>query len=304
MDVRALEMEIQGMGYVGKFASLDHLASLMVDIESLVEAGKIPVKISRDYLQYDYSIPEDFSSVLITACKIPNSRIEVECDAGIMDMILPTVYRPTKEAADFDVHMEHYFKAHDIQFKKVHLPLKLLAARTGLGHYGRNNISYVGDFGSYHKLTAFYTSVAVASTPWQDIQFHSKCESCHICEANCPSGIISHDHYLIDTSRCLPLPNEIEGDFPEWVKADAHNALMGCLRCQSICPINPPLLQTTEFVARFSKAVVTEILEKTEVEALTEEALSCIKAIGFDDFYPVFRRNFIALYSNVCLVKA
>lgn len=48
------------------------------------------------------------------------------------------------------------------RFCKTALPLKTLATRSGLASYGRNNITYVGKFGSFHRLTAFYTDYLFA----------------------------------------------------------------------------------------------------------------------------------------------
>jgi len=290
--------EVERHGYKGAFVSLDHLASMKADIDKPLNEGKIPPKIADYYLQYDFSIPEDYQSLFVVSCKIPNSKVLVDTSHGIKDMILPTVYYPTSEAATFDSDMEHLFSTHSVRYKKVHLPLKLLACRSGLSYYGRNNISYVEDFGSYHKLTAYFIDLKIDPTPWHPLSFHPLCTDCHICEANCPSGIIHHEDYLIDTSKCLPLPNEIEGDFPDWVKPSHHNALMGCLRCQSVCPINPPLEKTTQHVTHLSEADVLNLFQIDSYECLDQGTKEKVKALSFSDYYPVFRRNFIALYKT------
>lgn len=298
MTQTLLLKDLERLGIKAAFASLNHLGSLKEDIDLPLLAGKIPPKIADDYLQYDYTIPEGFHSLLITSCRIPNTHIGVETKAGPKAMILPTVYMNTHEAEAFTSNMALFFEKHHLQAKKVHLPLKLLAARTGLGHYGRNNISYVDDFGSYHKLTAYYTSLELSETPWSDLHFHPYCAECHICEANCPTGIISRVHYMIDTSKCLPLPNEIEGDFPDWVKPADHSALMGCLSCQSLCPINPPIETTTRHLFDFTMADVEDIQDHDAYDDLTRSSQEKIKILAFEDCYGVFKRNFMALYNT------
>lgn len=293
-----LLQELEALGIKAAFTSLNHLDSLKEDIDLPLLAGKIPPKIADDYLQYDYTIPEGYHSILITSCRIPNTLIGVETPLGHKEMILPTVYANTPEADIFTENMEVFFTQHNLEAKKVHLPLKLLAARTGLGHYGRNNISYVEDFGSYNKLTAYYTNYIIPETPWSALSFHPSCMDCHICEVNCPTGIIHHDRYMIDTTNCLPLPNEIEGDFPDWIKPSDHNALMGCLRCQSICPINPPLESTTRHLLDFTLAEVEDMRVHTLYEDLSLTTQEKIKILSFEDYYGVFRRNFMALLNT------
>ena len=40
------------------------------------------------------------------------------------------------------------------------LPMKLLAVRSGLAKYGKNNICYINGIGSFTRLEAFYTDYA------------------------------------------------------------------------------------------------------------------------------------------------
>jgi epoxyqueuosine reductase len=294
-----LLQELEALGIKAAFASLNHLDSLKEDIDLPLLQGKIPPKIADDYLQYDFTVPEGFHSLLIASCRIPNTSIHVETEFGMKEMILPTVYFNTPEANAFTTTMATFFEKHGIESKKVHLPLKLLAARTGLGQYGRNNISYVDDFGSYHKLTAFYTTYRIPETTWSELHFHPYCSDCHVCEVSCPTGIISHDQFMIDTSKCLPLPNEIEGSFPDWVKPKAHNALMGCLRCQSNCPINPPMDSTTRHQADFTLDEIAKIKGHDAFESLDLSLQTKINDLCFEDYYSVFKRNFLALYQNL-----
>lgn len=54
------------------------------------------------------------------------------------------------------------------QTARTNLPLKLLAARSGLGSYGKNNICYVPGMGSYHRLMAFYSDDPASEDSWQE----------------------------------------------------------------------------------------------------------------------------------------
>jgi len=38
--------------------------------------------------------------------------------------------------------------------------------------------------------------------------------------------------------RCLTWNNEHAADFPGWLLPEWHHTLIGCLKCQSVCPAN------------------------------------------------------------------
>ncbi|HAA85103.1 MAG TPA: hypothetical protein DCE14_01985 [Kosmotogaceae bacterium] len=121
------------------------------------------------------------------------------------------------------------------------LPEKLLAARTGLAGYGRNNITYVPKAGSYHRLVALYTDMPCEDYEWQSPSRLDECKNCSACIRSCPTGCIVEERFLINASRCLTYFNESRRPFPSWVNSKWHNAIIGCLKCQMICPANPEL---------------------------------------------------------------
>jgi len=52
------------------------------------------------------------------------------------------------------------------------------------------------------------------------------------------------NRFLIHAENWLGFLNEMEPDFPYWVQLqpDWHNALIGCMRCQFMYPVNKPYL--------------------------------------------------------------
>jgi len=116
---------------------------------------------------------------------------------------------------------------------------KLLAVLSGLGRFGRNNICYVGSWGSYVNLKAFYSDIPCADVSYP-IRFMDACQACDLCRQNCPTGAIGAKT-AIDAGRCLTLYNENDQPLPDWLPPAVHHALIGCLRCQACCPQNPPL---------------------------------------------------------------
>jgi epoxyqueuosine reductase len=119
------------------------------------------------------------------------------------------------------------------------MPLKTLAAWSGLGRYGRNNIIYVEGMGTSLVLRSFWTETPPGGLPAPPgPAFLERCDTCSLCVRSCPTAAIPPAFGCIDAGRCLSLYNEIEGEFPAWIPTDSHNALIGCTRCQMDCPEN------------------------------------------------------------------
>jgi len=117
---------------------------------------------------------------------------------------------------------------------------KLLAVLSGLGQYGRNNVCYIGGWGSYCGMCGFYTDIPYDGPVQSSLRMEA-CETCDDCRKACPTGAIGETQ-VIDASRCLAhVNNGYIKRIPRWVPKDAHHALIECLRCQACCPQNPPI---------------------------------------------------------------
>lgn len=166
---------------------------------------------------------------------------------------------------------------------------KLLAVCSGLGKYGRNNVCYINESGSFHSLKAYYTDI-----PCEDISypvtFLDSCESCELCKNNCPTGAIDQ-HSVINAEKCLTLYNENKSTLPDWIPQSAHHALIGCLRCQQICPHNKPIAAKAEHTLKLNESE-TQVLLSSEPEAYPPELVHKLRQFGFNNFiFSVIRRN-------------
>ena len=94
------------------------------------------------------------------------------------------------------------------------------------------------------------------------------CRDCTICKDACPNGCIRDDNFVIDAGRCVTLYNEIPGEFPDWIKPEAHNALMGCMHCQLGCPANAQLFAKAGRLETVSEEETLRILDGDADEAL------------------------------------
>lgn len=164
------------------------------------------------------------------------------------------------------------------------LPLKRLAARSGLAAYGRNNICYAEGLGSHFFLAAFFTDVPCEDGPWLELRMATACDHCAACRRSCPTGAIREDRFLIDNERCLSYLNESPGPFPAWLSASAHHALYDCLRCQQHCPMNRTqetrLAATVRFDEEETEALLAAVPAEQRSPALREKA----RAMGLDQW--------------------
>ncbi len=178
------------------------------------------------------------------------------------------------------------------------LPLKRLAACSGLARYGRNNITYVEGMGSFHTLAAYYSDLPVEEEQWHAPALLARCESCAVCRNNCPTGAIRPDRFLIDNERCLSFFNEAPGQFPDWLPVSAHHCLYDCLRCQEACPENKLRLGDVVGPIEFDERETGALLAGTPLEGFSLEAQQKIRLLGMDQWIAAIPRNMMILMNN------
>jgi len=173
----------------------------------------------------------------------------------------------------------------------VVLPKKLLAVHIGLAKYGKNNISYVAGMGSYHRLTVFASDLPCNEDSWQDLQLLERCSKCKACQNNCPTAAISPDQFLIKAERCLTYANEQLEPFPNWLDSKSHNSIIGCMRCQNICPENKEYKSAVINTDMFSETETSLILKGLHFEELPEELQLKLSKLSLKRYYKHLSRN-------------
>jgi epoxyqueuosine reductase len=225
--------------------SVKHFDELQQFIDRLSEDGRISDhETFRGYIRNArYALPEDFpeaKSIVAFALYTPLMKVTFRLNGRGHEVLVPPQYYGLGLPSDAvpTIIREEILPPGDHRVERLpHGYLKLLAVRSGLARYGRNNISYVAGMGSF--LTHFaYVTDADLPDEWTDLGMMDECETCTICRDSCPTGAIREDDFVIDAGKCIPLYNEIPGEFPEWMPPDVHNAYVGCMRCQLPCPAN------------------------------------------------------------------
>jgi epoxyqueuosine reductase len=279
---------------------LDHLkqeAIIHGDRISAISASLLPeakknfYKLGIDTSPYYDFVPSSglewtLQSVLVAAS--PSRRFSVSFDMGSRKFkaIIPASY------ADYEkrnCEIEQYLKVlleregyHILRGKK--LPLKALAANTGLGVYGRNNLIYIKGFGSFLNLNVFFTDLPAQDEPFFPFEVLDDCKGCNLCVKNCPSGALKEEPFFVDRDHCLTMANESNEQFPDWVEPSWHNALIGCERCQLGCPHNRELLDPIEEIASYNP-------EETEAFLRDELPKEALEPLGIANYCNCLGRN-------------
>jgi epoxyqueuosine reductase len=179
------------------------------------------------------------------------------------------------------------------------LPLKRLAARSGLAAYGRNNICYAEGLGSHFSLAAYFSDIPCGHEPWAEIRPAPACDRCTACLRSCPTGAIREGRFLIDNERCLSFLNERAEDFPAWLPAEAHHALYDCLACQRRCPMNRKLADRVVGPVLFDEEETEALWAGVPVDELPPALQRKARTLGLHQWPPqAIARNVRALFER------
>lgn len=126
-------------------------------------------------------------------------------------------------------------KAQGIRAERADTPYREQLASYGIGSRMDNQLLYLEPYGTYCNLQG-----AMLALP-ESVEYEPRrepkevCDHCGLCRAVC-FGAIEGD-YAFDWTRCVH--TYMEGDpMPETAMKQLPS-LLGCMRCQSVCPKNP-----------------------------------------------------------------
>src|SRR3990172_4852102 len=227
--------------------------------------------------------------VLVVAMPRPAHSVWFEFDGSPRQAIIPPTYVRYRDLFDeLAPDLQSAVLPWGRRLERAQVPLKSLAVRLGLVRYGRNNLTYAPDLGSYVQLFGYFTDAPLSlSKGWlpSEPELLATCESCTACRDACPTGAIGEDRVLLRAERCLTSLNESPDPWPAWLPSNAHSCLVGCLACQTVCPENPLLAVSDTGVAFTAEETVTildgrhdspgwdALRRKLDVVRLSEEAV-------------------------------
>jgi epoxyqueuosine reductase len=293
-----LFVRLRECGFQARIVSVSHLHQLQKEIESLRSQALLDSQFYEDRLAwFSFQIPQNLpkaQSLIVLAVPRPQTRAIFIWNGQRRPLILP----PTYTAYDSITNQVGNLLTRILDEKSYKstgtaLPLKLLAARSGLGQYGRNNICYVSGLGSFLQLVAVYSDMPCEEDSWQEATMMKSCEECELCRRACPTSAISSDRFLLRAERCIVYHNEKKGDvpFPEWMATSWHNCIIGCMYCQRVCPQNKEVIHWTGEEEEFSEEETALLLEGVPHDKLPATTLRKLERLSLVDYLDSLPRN-------------
>ena len=288
---------LEEAGLRARVVSTARLEDLRQGIEGWRSQGLLDESLYDENLAgFRFSPPESLPgarSLVVVANPQPQVQVTFHWQGRAHALLVPPTYvgrapdRKVQQALDPALGKE------GCRAVKTELPKKLLAARSGLGEYGRNNICYVPGYGSFHRLTVYYSDLPCQEDGWREPQMMARCRDCLACVRRCPTGAISVERFLVHAERCLTFHNERSAPFPAWIDPSWHHCLVGCLRCQQVCPENKPHLGWIENGPGFSEEETAAILQGTAAE-LPAGTRAKLEALDLAEYLGILSRNLAA----------
>ena len=314
--------QLEERGYKGRIVSIQRLSDLQEEIEGHYRQGLLDEEFYQESLTgFAFSPANSLPgarSLIVVAIPQPQIRVVFTWNGETLPLIIPPTYvgyeETNKQVKDL---LAGILGPEGYRATQAALPVKLLAVRSGLGAYGRNNICYVPGMGSFHQLVAFYSDLPCQEDNWQESRMMESCQNCSACLRNCPTGAIplatpstlrrgsgqaslraglrtsTSERFLLRAERCITFHNERAGDFPfpAWLDPSWHNCLIGCLDCQRVCPQNKDFLEWIEEGAEFSQEETALILEEVPSDQLPAATVRKLKQLDLIEYLDGLPRN-------------
>jgi epoxyqueuosine reductase len=295
---KEFETLIEKQNVCCKIVSIAHVKELKQEIGGLYKKDLLNEELYRAYLaSFDFECQRKLvnaRSLIIVSVPQPQVRVTFVRENQSYPVIIPPTYSFSTDNQIADL-LGAYLGPRGYKLQKVRLPEKLLAARSGLAQYGKNNITYVAGMGSFHRPVVFISDVPCAQDSWGKPSVLDLCENCNACAKACPTGAIGSDRFQLHAERCITFHNERPNDFPEWLSPAWHNCLVGCMICQKVCPANKEVAKWIEAGATFNQEETALILDGISENQLPHETLEKLKKLNIMEYYDVLARNFKTL---------
>ena len=289
---------IEQDGCQAKIVSVEHLRDLQADINTLHQQGYFDEEFFAEELNgFDFAVADRLpgaKSLVIAAAPQPQVRVTFVAEGQELPYILPPTYsyatdRKMAELIRLQLEPAGY------HFKKASIPWKLLAVRSGLARYGKNNITYIAGMGSFYRLVAFVTDLPCAEDSWGELNILKDCTNCDACARACPGGAIGAGRFLLHAERCITFHNERQGQFPAWINPAWHHCLVGCMVCQKVCPVDKDFRQWVVDGPVFTEVETTAVLQGNSSDHWPQSAIEKIEGLDLSGYTKVLGRNLEAL---------
>jgi epoxyqueuosine reductase len=292
-------------GYRNAVGSVTHLEEVRRSLQRHRESGEIDPGFYRENLDaftYLDGVPlTNPRSVIIVAVPAPAYILTFVVGSKTVEAILPPTYlNYRKKFVEVRDDLAKALAEFGYRVELLNAPLKALGNRLGLLCYGRNNVGYIEGLGSYFQLVGLVSDMpidieALPSMPGEKLL--PRCGKCRICAAACPTGAIGGDRILLHAEKCYTLFSESIRPIPESLKPPSPKCLIGCLRCQELCPEDKGLLRQERAPVSFDAEETAAFLglKPAADGPAFERALAKFRELGLTEGLRLFRRNLAQL---------
>jgi epoxyqueuosine reductase len=296
--IEHIQQQLADADFKSAFVAIEHLPELRHDFEKLLaekalNRGFYDEIVSRYGLYWHFELPVSFrtaKSVIITAVPQPKTSLQFELNGKKYFAIVPPTYVHDTDKVAHDI-MSPLLAKHGYEIHDALLPTKLLAVRSGIARYGRNNITYIEGWGSYYRLRAFFSDIPCQKDNWQEPVAMELCNKCTSCIKKCPTDAISPDRFLVNAGKCLTFFNEKDDEFPKWLDPMWHNCLIGCMICQDVCPANKDHTAWIMPGGDFSERETGMILDGVSKDKLPANTAQKLQNVCMLESYELLQRN-------------
>ena len=285
---------LEKKGCRGRIVSIQHVTDLKKEIDLSHNQGVLDDLLYRERLSgFQFNFSEAFPnarSIIITSAPQPQQKVIFQFEGSTYGFTVPPTYSSHTDRLVEKAIMDALrpVKCH---VYKARLPEKLLAVRSGLAKYGKNNIAYIDGLGTFHRLKVFLSDLPAVEDTWSESEMLERCGKCSACIKKCPTGAIPSDRFLIRADRCLTFHNEREAEFPDWIDPAWHNCLVGCMVCQLVCPANRGVRGQYGKGENFSEKETDLVLRGASVERVPRPTADKLRRLGLLDDVGLLARN-------------
>jgi len=239
--------------------------------------------------------------LIVVAVPHPPSRFTFNWRGRRFRFLVPPTYLRWRETdAEVERGLAEVLGPEGYRLAPAEVPTKLLAVRSGLAAYGKNNVAYVPGMGSFFRLAAFYSDLPCTEDDWREPAMLERCRECDACLRACPAGAIAEDRFLLHAERCITFHNEQPGEvpFPAWLEPTWHDCIVGCLRCQLACPENAEVRRLVEEGAAFSAEETELLVAGAPLERLPPGTAEKVERTNLAPFLSLLPRNLKVIFER------
>jgi epoxyqueuosine reductase len=258
---RAAELGIDGIG----FTDAAPLGEVRHTLEEAIRRGYLPAE--------NAPTPDTIHKLITPARHLKGARSVISAyeayytdETPERDPLVGTIARYTRANYYDDLRQRLVSLAQFIDHSSnartkvaccyVALAEKPLAAKAGLGFYGKHGVLITPAHGSFVVLGEILTDLELEP----DAGLDRSCGACALCLEACPVGALKTPYY-VDRTLCIQAYCGQSTVIPPAVREAWADRFYGCTTCQDVCPHNSGLTPVAHKVDRGRVGAAVDLAE-------------------------------------------